>query len=51
MLDFISGGQLTLTREEAAACGPSRFWTGRPHKVGHRGGNLNSGLGVPTSSK
>jgi len=26
---------MLLTREEAAACGLSRFWTGRPCKFGH----------------
>lgn len=31
----ISEGQVFLTREKAAACGLSRFWTGRPCKSGH----------------
>lgn len=30
-----SEGQMLLTREKAAACGLSRFWTGRPCKAGH----------------
>lgn len=28
-------GQALLTREKAATCGLSRFWTGRPCKSGH----------------
>ncbi len=31
----IAAEQTFLTREEAALCGLSRFWTGRPCKFGH----------------
>ncbi len=31
----IAAEQTFLTREEAALCGLSRFWTGRPCKYGH----------------
>lgn len=38
----ITGEQMLLTREEAAACGLSRFYTGRLCKFGHRSERYSS---------